>query len=188
MAEEEHETLTYREIAERLGLSLDAAKSLGKRRAKSGRWQRWTGNDGTARLRVPVSDLVRPEGGPGSNPGGEPRVDPGSDRAGWEAYREAVTREINTLHATLDTLRADLDRERQRSDRLAEEVDREREARKQAESEADKVRRERDEAIKERDLAGEAHEAAKKQRKKALDDLREEQSRSLLDRLLRRSR
>ena len=151
MADDDHVTLTYRELADRLGLSLDAAKSLGKRRARSGRWSRWTGNDGTARLRVPVDDLGQPGVDPGEQPQGSPQADPGQDPAGWEAYRSAVDREISRLDGIVDALREDVERERARAERIEGERDRERQARQTAEQQAREAERQRDEAQAEAD-------------------------------------
>jgi hypothetical protein len=47
-------TLTYADLAARLGRSEDAAKSLAKRK----RWKRSTGNDGLARITIDEGDLA----------------------------------------------------------------------------------------------------------------------------------
>jgi hypothetical protein len=47
-------TLTYADLAARLGRSEDAAKSLAKRK----RWKRSTGNDGLARITIDEADLA----------------------------------------------------------------------------------------------------------------------------------
>jgi DNA primase len=49
--------LTYRELAERLGIKPASAKA----RALRNRWRTTAGNDGLARVAVPVSALERPE-------------------------------------------------------------------------------------------------------------------------------
>src|SRR3954453_19315631 len=45
--------MTYREIAQQLGISLPAAEA----RARRGRWTKRPGNDGTMRIAVPASVL-----------------------------------------------------------------------------------------------------------------------------------
>ncbi|MCO6389368.1 hypothetical protein [Aliihoeflea sp. 40Bstr573] len=49
----ETESLTYKELAERLGTQPDSARKLVKRR----RWQKRKGNDGEVRVSVPVEYL-----------------------------------------------------------------------------------------------------------------------------------
>lgn len=48
--------LTYRELAERLGVKPESARKTAQRK----RWQRTTGNDGTARVHVPLDALPSP--------------------------------------------------------------------------------------------------------------------------------
>jgi hypothetical protein len=69
MAEQEPAELwlSYPELAERLGISADGARV----RAKRAGWPVQTGNDGRAKVRVPVADLPehgpnKPEQGPSS--------------------------------------------------------------------------------------------------------------------------
>lgn len=47
------ESLTYRELADRLGVKLESARKTVQRK----RWQRVTANDGTIRILVPVEAL-----------------------------------------------------------------------------------------------------------------------------------
>ena len=49
----EFDTLTYRELADRLGLSLDAARA----RVRRGRWLKSMDDDGVVRVSVPLSAL-----------------------------------------------------------------------------------------------------------------------------------
>lgn len=49
------ESLTYREMADRMGIKLDSARKMALRK----RWQKTTGNDGTVRVMVPVEVLER---------------------------------------------------------------------------------------------------------------------------------
>ncbi|WP_425624939.1 hypothetical protein [Agrobacterium radiobacter] len=50
------ESLTYKELAERLGCKLDSARKMVQRK----RWHRVTGNDGTVRIQVPFDALPSP--------------------------------------------------------------------------------------------------------------------------------
>ena len=45
--------LTYRELAERLGIKPESARKTAQRR----RWHRTTANDGTTRIHVPVEAI-----------------------------------------------------------------------------------------------------------------------------------
>lgn len=54
------ESLTYRELAARLGVKPESARKTAQRK----RWKRVTGNDGLARVIVPVEALARSQGGP----------------------------------------------------------------------------------------------------------------------------
>lgn len=64
--------LSYRELADRLGVALGAAKA----RARRGGWARLPGNDGTMRVQVPTAALrdsrTLPEALPQSYPSQEP--------------------------------------------------------------------------------------------------------------------
>ena len=50
-------TLTYRELADALRISLRAAEARARRRVRQGNWRPFKGNDGIARFVVPVADL-----------------------------------------------------------------------------------------------------------------------------------
>lgn len=50
------ESLTYREMADRMGIKLDSARRLTLRR----KWQKTMGNDGAVRVMVPSEALERP--------------------------------------------------------------------------------------------------------------------------------
>lgn len=60
------ETLTYREIGARLGISPDAARMKAKRMARKGRWRLLPSNhpSDTVRVEVPLGDLVPAEPSP----------------------------------------------------------------------------------------------------------------------------
>lgn len=47
------ESLTYKELADRLGCKLESARKMVQRK----KWQRVTGNDGTVRIQVPMDEL-----------------------------------------------------------------------------------------------------------------------------------
>lgn len=51
------ESLTYRELAERLGVKVESARKTAQRK----RWKRVMGNDGQARVIVPLQALDRPK-------------------------------------------------------------------------------------------------------------------------------
>lgn len=51
------ESLTYRELAERLGMKPESARKTAQRKG----WHRTIGNDGLARVIVPVEAFERPE-------------------------------------------------------------------------------------------------------------------------------
>lgn len=55
------ESLTYRELAARLGVKTESARKTVQRKG----WRRVTGNDGVVRVIVPAEALERPEDVPG---------------------------------------------------------------------------------------------------------------------------
>jgi hypothetical protein len=124
-------TLTYAELAVRLGRSEDATKSLAKRK----RWKRSTGNDGLARITIDEADLAdmanpdrRGVGRPPANSTRAKTVEPRSDLDRGPSISVLQTR-IAELEAWAGNLRSDVERERgerlqerDRADRLANEV------------------------------------------------------------------
>ena len=88
--------LTYRELAERLGIKPESARKTAQRR----RWHRTTANDGTTRIHVPVEALGRPRDSTGDSP---------TTAVLEERIRglEALAAELRTQN---DDLRADRDR------------------------------------------------------------------------------
>lgn len=56
-------TFTYAELAKKLGIKIDSARRLVRRK----NWKRTTGNDGTTRISVPVESLP-PDNPPDSPP------------------------------------------------------------------------------------------------------------------------
>jgi hypothetical protein len=54
--------MTYAELAKATGIGVESARNLVRRK----RWQRRPGNDGAARIAVPIEHLQKPRGGTGS--------------------------------------------------------------------------------------------------------------------------
>ena len=88
--------LTYRELAERLGIKPESARKTAQRR----RWHRTTANDGTTRIHVPVEALGRPRDSTGDSP--------------TTAVLEERIRGLEALAAELRTQNDDLRAERDR--------------------------------------------------------------------------
>lgn len=104
------QTVTYAELAARLGITEDSAKRLVRRR----KWPRKTGNDGKMRIDVPVDRLDVAPDSPGDTPPVSPGVSPGDD--------PAVT--IARLEAEISGLKALVEAERARADATAADRDR----------------------------------------------------------------
>ena len=96
------ESLTYKEIADRLGTLPESARKLAKRR----RWQKIKGNDGEVRICVPVSYFE------------DARV------SAQEPAQDDDREPSRELQIMIDGLKALLESERRRAD--AAEVDRDR--------------------------------------------------------------
>ena len=62
------QSMTYAELAAALGIGADSARNLVRRR----RWHRTPGNDGMARIAVPVDYLDRASHDPGGPPADAP--------------------------------------------------------------------------------------------------------------------
>lgn len=111
------ESLTYAELAARLGVKPESARRLTQRR----KWQRTIGNDGTARVLVPFDALPSPASSPMTSP-------PDNDAA--ETITPNVTRDVTpdnsaivaVLEAQIDGLKALVAAEAKRAD--AAEADR----------------------------------------------------------------
>lgn len=114
--------LTYRELAGRLGVAVEAAKA----RARRGGWTRLPGNDGLVRVQVPTEALRMPRAAPEVLPQPNPtsEVEPSLTvlHAALDAQAEAHQGELARLgeaHAVvLAELREYRDRERSRADRI----------------------------------------------------------------------
>jgi hypothetical protein len=95
------ESLTYRELADRLGVKVESARKTVQRR----RWQRATGNDGQVRILVPVQYLPKSQGLP---------LDPGSDSPPDSSVD--VDAMVRDLEVQIGGLKALVDAERRRAD------------------------------------------------------------------------
>jgi DNA primase len=128
------EWLTYNELAERLGVSSEAARQKAIRH----RWPRRTANDGKAQVRVDVEDVRatlpvrKPKDEPPSNGSPTPDDSPSDTRAlaALEAHIETLKAMAAKAEgiAELERQRADTERgradsERERANRLASRVD-----------------------------------------------------------------
>src|SRR4051812_30468239 len=129
--------LTYRELAERLGIEPDSARIKARRLAKSGRWKLIPGNHpgAASTVEVPAADLV-PEGVPGRTPPGAPAQQtggsapgrPGADVQALEDHIKSLTARLEVADRQTDQLRADhaaeLERIRGELDRTRQDADR----------------------------------------------------------------
>src|SRR3954471_20503323 len=114
--------LSYAEIAAALGIGGNSARALVRRK----RWQRKPGNDGHARIEVPVEYLAehasvkgddrRPSSTPSSTPSVSPAGSPaeGGAIATLERVIRRLERQVETRDGVIDGLRRDLDDERAR--------------------------------------------------------------------------
>jgi len=97
--------VTYRELAERLGIKLESARKTAQRK----RWRRSMANDGTARVHVPLEALIIPETVPTDVPGtGAPALE--ARISALEALLDEVRSTNAALQATNEDLRSDRDR------------------------------------------------------------------------------
>jgi hypothetical protein len=133
--------MTYAELAGALGIGIDSARNLARRR----RWHRKPGNDGLARVEVPVEHLVKhapPDGTIGPPTDGtfgphaadaRPPIDGGADSTIDGAIIGALERHISRLEqqleaererleGALETARRDLGAERVRNALLTAEA------------------------------------------------------------------
>jgi hypothetical protein len=107
--------VTYAELAETLGIAVDSAKRLARRR----RWQKQPGNDGLARVAVPLERLVRPDV-PADVSADVPEVVPADipedGRGDVGAVIRALEQHNETLKDMLSKAEAAMERERERAD------------------------------------------------------------------------
>jgi len=108
--------LTYRELAERLGIEPDSARIKAKRHAKSGRWKIIPGNHpgATATVEVPTADLVR-----GSAPTRTPSTASGRTEG---SAPERPGAEVKALQDHIETLKGLLAAEAERTQAARDEA------------------------------------------------------------------
>jgi hypothetical protein len=116
MAGDDAETimLTFDELAARLGQREASVRRMVRRK----RWRKAAGNDGKARIYVPLAAL--PEGRPHGKPAGEPEgngADKPEGQPDGEPYGSAapvaiLARHVERLEAEIERLRTALDAER----------------------------------------------------------------------------
>jgi len=97
-------SLTYKELAEKMGVKVDSARKTVMRK----RWQRVTGNDGQVRVIVPIDALPKPMDGAPDSPA--------------DSHQDGLT--VRELQAKVEALGELLAVERRRAD--AAELDRDR--------------------------------------------------------------
>jgi hypothetical protein len=109
--------LTFDELAARLGQREASVRRMVRRK----RWRKAAGNDGKARIYVPLAAL--PEGGPADKPAGAPHGKPGGNGADkpegqpeggpqGSAPVAILARHVERLEAEIERLRTALDAER----------------------------------------------------------------------------
>jgi hypothetical protein len=108
------ESLSYSEIAERLGISSEAARAVAKRK----RLQRSVGNDGKARVQIDLTE-VRPAGSSPSVPRTTALL---AQLEGLQAELARMQAELARAEGTAAGHRADYERERDRCDRLVTDL------------------------------------------------------------------
>lgn len=117
--------MTYIEAAAALGMTVESVRQRARREG----WRRTLGNDGKARVQLPLDTARVPAGDDNDNASApRPRHRPEPDTA-HTALIEAHRAQIATLEARAVELRVDLDRERDerveeraRAERLVDEV------------------------------------------------------------------
>jgi len=107
------EQLTYRQIADRLDLSIDAARA----RVRRGKWLKITDNHGTVRVSVPLSALNKP---PEQGEQTTLDVHPVQESAFIQNGPPSDTA-LSTLRDILTTLQTELDARRQEATEYREE-------------------------------------------------------------------
>ena len=109
--------MTYRELGRARGITTDSATRLAFRR----KWRRQVGNDGTARVLVPLAEAgpakaATHDEGRAISHDDTPDITPNATPDGSRDDTPDITRTINALEEALSTLREQLERERDRSD------------------------------------------------------------------------
>ncbi len=106
----ETQSLTYKQLAERLGVKIDSARKTVRRKG----WERVQGNDGTVRISVPMDRLIRPSDCPQDSPQDSPEGN--SD--------EAQLALVPVLEAQILGLQKLVEAERRRADGAEKDRDR----------------------------------------------------------------
>lgn len=124
--------LGYRELADRLGISPDAARMKAKRAVKTGRWRIIQGNHPSDRVLVemPISELNAPERVGGEQPERTGRIRGGTpDRTNTDTVPEQMMAALQSAQARVnqltDALTAEKDQHRQTAIELAQTETRE---------------------------------------------------------------
>jgi hypothetical protein len=163
--------LTYRELAAALGISVRAAEARARRRIRQGHWHSQKGNDGAARLMVPVIELEAdraPTAGTTDpiTPGPTVGITVGATHP-HAVNNNAVLAELQAVLARLaerDT--ADLQEARMRADQQAIELADLRERLGRAEAERDEAKRMAEVAEAEQERGAAAMEALRQVRER----------------------
>ncbi len=112
--------MTYQEIADRLGIGLESAKNLARRK----RWARASGNDGKARISVPDDALPNAPTRPPIDAPISPPIDPPPELlakvAGLEAEVSGLREILARVDRQIDDLKGDRDAWRAQSEALAD--------------------------------------------------------------------
>ena len=112
--------MSYVELGRARGISASSAKRLAIRR----HWRRQQGNDGTARVAVPVTEAVPRESKPGDDTGdvtGLPSLAAGA-LAALEDAVSGLREQLDVANARAERAEADRSDERQRADDLRERL------------------------------------------------------------------
>jgi hypothetical protein len=96
------ESLTYKELADRLGCKLESARKMVQRK----KWHRVTGNDGTVRIQVPMEEL--------------PTKDKSEDKPEEKLVPELL---LKALEVQIEGLKEIVEAERKRADTEALRAD-----------------------------------------------------------------
>jgi len=108
-------SMTYAELADALGIGLDSAKNLVRRK----QWPRTRGNDGMARITVPIEAVPLPPANPPTDTPINPPTYGATDAPTTPLILEVLQRHIERLESELATLRVERDEERVRAADLA---------------------------------------------------------------------
>lgn len=173
--------LTYGELAARLGI----ARASAERRALRRKWPRRPGNDGKARVGVPLSVLLEGKDGRQDNtPDDSPGVSPVN--GGEELLARRLLDRVEALEAALEAKARETAEAREMLARREGELEGLRLATEHLHDEHARAVRDRDQAQRQALEAQAAAEAVRKARETAEAALTQLQSRGFLDRLLNR--